>query len=83
MCCSGSVEGVREFAEELGREVAVVADPIGDATAAWRVFMTPFAVGVDRRGIVRGKVANPAYDNLTLLSRLLVAESAEVDAPTA
>ena len=83
VCCSGSVEGVLEFAEELGPEVAVVADPTGDASAAWRVFMTPFAVGVDRRGIVRGKVANPAYDNLTLLSRVLVAESGDVPAPTA
>lgn len=83
VCCSGSVENVREFAEELGPEVAVVADPTGDASAAWRVFMTPFAVGVDRRGIVRGKVANPAYDNLTLLSRVLVAESVDPHAPTA
>ena len=73
VCCSGPVERVRDFAEELGPEVSVVADSEGDAAASWRVYMTPFAVGVDRHGVVRGKVANPAYDNLTLLSRLLVA----------
>ena len=73
VCCSGPVERVREFAGELGPEVSVIADPAGDAAASWRVYMTPFAVGVDRDGIVRGKVANPAYDNLTLLSRLIVA----------
>ena len=37
---------------------------------AWRI-------GVDPNGVVRGKVANPAYDNLTLLSRLLVAGAEE------
>ena len=72
VCCSGAVERVREFAGELGAEVSVIAAPTGDASASWRVFMTPFAIGVDRYGVVRGKVANPAYDNLTLLSRLLV-----------
>ena len=80
VCCSGPVERVREFAGELGPEVSVIADPAGDAAASWRVYMTPFAVGVDRDGIVRGKVANPAYDNLTLLSRLLVAGAG--DEPT-
>ena len=73
VCCSGPVERVREFAGELGPEVSVIADPSGDTSASWRVYMTPFAVGVDRDGVVRGKVANPAYDNLTLLSRVLVA----------
>ena len=73
VCCSGPVERVREFAGELGPEVSVIADPSGDTSASWRVYMTPFAVGVDSNGVVRGKVANPAYDNLTLLSRLLVA----------
>ena len=73
VCCSGPVERVREFAGELGPEVSVVADPTGDTSASWRVFLTPFAIGVDRYGVVRAKVANPAYDNLTLLSRLLVA----------
>ena len=73
VCCSGPVERVREFAGELGPEVSVIADPSGDTSASWRVYMTPFAVGVDRYGVVRGKVANPAYDNLTLLSRLLLA----------
>lgn len=77
VCCSGPVERVREFAGELGPEVSVIADPSGDTSASWRVYMTPFAVGVDRDGVVRGKVANPAYDNLTLLSRLLVAGAAE------
>ncbi len=77
VCCSGPVERVREFAGELGPEVSVIADPAGDTSASWRVYMTPFAVGVDRYGVVRGKVANPAYDNLTLLSRLLVAGAAE------
>ena len=77
VCCSGSVERVREFAGELGPEVSVIADSAGDTSASWRVFMTPFAVGVDRYGIVRGKVANPAYDNLTLLSRLLAAGAGE------
>ena len=75
--CSGPVDRVREFAGELGPEVSVIADPAGDTSALWRVYMTPFAVGVDRYGIVRGKVANPAYDNLTLLSRLLAAGAGE------
>ncbi|MXX77674.1 MAG: hypothetical protein F4Z33_01515 [Gemmatimonadales bacterium] len=69
--CSGSVEDVRDFAVELGPEVSVLADPAGDTAAKWRVFMTPFAVGVDGEGIVRGKVANPGYDTLLLLARLL------------
>ena len=73
VCCSGPVERVREFAGELDPEVSVIADPSGDTSASWRVYMTPFAIGVDPNGVVRGKVANPAYDNLTLLSRLLVA----------
>ena len=73
VCCSGPVDRVREFAGELGPEVSVIADATGDTSASWRVFLTPFAIGVDRNGMVRGKVANPAYDNLTLLSRLLVA----------
>lgn len=77
VCCSGPVERVREFAGELGPEVSVIADPAGDTSALWRVYMTPFAVGVDRYGIVRGKIANPAYDNLTLLSRLLAAGAGE------
>lgn len=53
--------------------MSVIADPAGDASASWPVFLTPFAVGVDRNGVVRAKVANPAYDSLTLRSRLLVA----------
>ena len=73
VCCSGPVERVHEFAGELGPEVSVIADPTGDMSASWRVFLIPFAIGVDRYGVVRGKVANPAYDNLTLLSRVLVA----------
>lgn len=80
VCCFGPVERVREFAGELGSEVSVIADPTGDASASWRVFLTPFAIGVDRDGVVRGKVANPDYDNLTLLSRLLVARAG--DEPT-
>ena len=75
--------GVREFAVPLGRNVSVVADPTGDVSASWRVFMTPFAVAVDREGIVHGKVANPVYDNLTLLARALVAEREHRPAPVA
>lgn len=75
VCCSGPVDGVHEFARDLGPDVSVVADPTGDASAEWRVFMTPFAIGVDPSGVVRGKVANPSYDTLTLLSRLVVRES--------
>lgn len=75
VCCSGPAERVREFAGELGPEVSVIADPAGNASASWRVYMTPFAVGVDGNGVVRGKVANPAYDNLTLLSRVVAGES--------
>ena len=69
--CAGSLEDVQDFAAELGPEIGVVADPAGDTAARWRVFMTPFAVGVDGEGIVRGKVANPGYDTLQLLARLL------------
>ena len=80
VCCSGPVERVREFAGGLGPEVSVIADPTGDASASWRVFLTPFAIGVDRSGVVRGKVANPAYDNLMLLSRLLVSGAGDESA---
>ncbi len=71
VACSGSADDVREFAVGLGPEVAVLEDSAGDMAASWRVFMTPFAVGVDGEGVVRGKVANPGYDTLMLLARLL------------
>ena len=53
----------------------MLADLDGDTAAKWRVFMPPFAVGVDGEGIVRGKVSNPGYDTLLLLARLLARPS--------
>ncbi len=79
VCCAGRVDQVREFAKELGPEVSVIADPTGDATAGWRVFMTPFAVGVNAENVVRGKVANPAWDSLTLLARRVLAQESPLD----
>jgi len=74
VCCSGSEEAVREFATELGPNVSVLVDRQGVSAAKWRVFMTPFAVGLDADGVVRGKISNPGYDTLLLLARTLVAE---------
>ncbi len=76
VCCSGPLTEIRIFAEELSPAVSVIADHSGDTSAVWRVFMTPFAVGIGSDGTVLGKVANPGYDNLLLLSRLLVREGA-------
>ena len=73
-CCSGSADAVGEFASGLGDAVTVLLDEDGMTAVRWRVFMTPFAVGLDYEGRVIGKLGNPGYDNLLLLSRRFVAD---------
>lgn len=74
VCCAGSADAVREFRSELGDDVTLLLDEDGTTTARWRVFMTPFAVGLDRDDLVVGKLGNPGYDSLLLLARRLVIE---------
>ncbi|WP_420442396.1 hypothetical protein [Candidatus Palauibacter sp.] len=81
IACVGGVDEVREFVAEIFTGVRVYADPDGHIARSWRVFVTPFAVGLDIEERVAGKLATPNLDNLTmLLARIASAEPADEEA---
>ncbi len=64
--CTGSKEAVATFADRLSHNCCVLADPSRVNAAAWSIFITPFVVVVDSRGVVRGKLAEIAIEPVRL-----------------
>jgi hypothetical protein len=66
--CGGSEDNVREWARSIGGYVPVVADPVQVLTARYGVGMTPFAIAVDAKGLVKGKGLVNDGDGLSSLA---------------
>ena len=67
-CCAGDRKSLGEFAAGLGESTLVVVDEPGRNARAWGVRRHPAAVGVDRRGSVRGVAYHVDAANLEALA---------------
>jgi AhpC/TSA family len=55
LVCHGDGKSAKEFVKDLARNIHVVLDPKRKVAPRLRINNTPFAVLVDREGVVRGK----------------------------
>jgi hypothetical protein len=83
--CGGKLEAIREWSRPLAEGVMVLPDPSRRLAAQARIGITPFLVGVDESGRVRGKgIVNDREgldamsDGLTTDSEFVTHEGGEV-----
>ncbi|HUQ46729.1 MAG TPA: redoxin domain-containing protein [Gemmatimonadaceae bacterium] len=76
LICSGKVAEVRAFAADVPNQVTVCVDEEDEVADSYRILRTPYALSVDREGVLRYKgVPGPDFKTLSHFFEPLVRDA--------